>query len=78
GAALGTAVGNALRRGADRIRLRVPERILGGVVNLAAAALALSFFAGTLTTAGVPVVSAALASSNVVRTIDRLTPDPVR
>ena len=78
GAALGTAVGNALRRGVDRIKLRVPERILGGVVNLAAAALALSFFAGTLTTAGVPVVSAALASSNVVRTIDRLTPDPVR
>ena len=78
GAALGTGVGNFLRRGADRIKLRVPERILGGVVNLAAGALALSFFAGTLTTAGVPVVSAALASSTVVRTIDRLTPDPVR
>lgn len=78
GAALGAAVGNTLRRGADRIKLRVPERVLGGIVNLAAAALALSFFAGTLTTAGVPVVSAALASSTVVRTIDSLTPGPVR
>jgi S1-C subfamily serine protease len=78
GAAVGAAVGNALRRGADRIKLRVPERILGGIVNLAAAALALSFFAGTLTSAGVPVVSAALASSTVVRTIDQLTPGPVR
>lgn len=78
GAALGTAVGNALRRGVDRIKLRIPERILGGIVNLAAAALALSFFAGTLTTAGIPVVSAALASSTVVRTIDSITPDPVR
>lgn len=78
GASLGTAVGNTLRRGADRIKLRIPERILGGVVNVAAAALALSFVAGTLTAAGVPVVSTALASSTVVRTIDRLTPDPVR
>ncbi|WP_431795459.1 MarP family serine protease [Microbacterium enclense] len=78
GAALGTAVGNTLRRGADRIKLRVPERVLGGAVNLAAAALALSFFAGTLTTAGIPIVSTALASSNVVRTIDRFTPEPVR
>lgn len=78
GASLGTAVGNTLRRGADRIKLRIPERILGGAVNLAAAALALSFVAGTVTAAGVPVVSTALASSTVVRTIDRLTPDPVR
>ncbi|WP_295791752.1 MarP family serine protease [uncultured Microbacterium sp.] len=78
GSGLGSAVGGFFRRGADRIKLRVPERLLGGVVNVAAAALAISFAAGSLTPAGVPVVSAALGSSTVVRTIDDLTPAPVR
>lgn len=78
GAGLGSAVGNVFRRGADRIKLRVPERLLGGVVNVAAAALTISFVAGSLTPVGVPVVSAALGSSTVVRTIDDLTPAPVR
>lgn len=78
GSGLGSAVGGFFRRGADRIKLRVPERLLGGVVNVAAAALAISFGAGSITPAGVPVVSAALGSSTVVRTIDDLTPAPVR
>ncbi len=78
GSGLGSAVGNFFRRGADRIKLRVPERLLGGVVNVAAAALTISFVAGSLTPVGVPVVSAALGSSTVVRTIDDLTPAPVR
>lgn len=78
GSGLGTAVGGVIRRGADRIKLRVPERLLGGVVNVAAAALAISFAAGSLTPVGLPVVSAALGSSTVVRTIDDLTPAPVR
>lgn len=78
GSGLGSAVGGFFRRGADRIKLRVPERLLGGVVNVAAAALTISFVAGTLTPVGLPVVSAALGSSAVVRTIDDLTPAPVR
>ncbi|WP_295844701.1 MarP family serine protease [uncultured Microbacterium sp.] len=78
GSGLGSAIGNVFRRGADRIKLRVPERLLGGVVNVAAAALTISFAAGSLTPVGVPVVSAALGSSTVVRTIDDLTPAPVR
>jgi S1-C subfamily serine protease len=78
GSGVGSALGGFFRRGADRIRLRVPERLLGGVVNVAAAALAISFAAGSITPAGVPVVSAALGSSGVVRTIDELTPPPVR
>jgi len=78
GSAIGSGIGNAVRRGADRIKLRVPERILGGAVNLIAAALALSLVAGAVTQTGIPVVSTALASSNVVRTIDQLTPAPVR
>lgn len=78
GSGLGSAVGGFFRRGADRIRLRVPERLLGGVVNVAAAALAISFVAGSLVPAGLPVISAALGSSAVVRTIDDITPAPVR
>lgn len=78
GSGLGSAIGNVFRRGADRIKLRVPERLLGGVVNVAAAALTISFVAGSLTPVGVPVVSAALGSSTVVRTIGDLTPAPVR
>ena len=78
GSGLGSALGGFFRRGADRIKLRVPERLLGGVVNVAAAALAVSFVAGSLTPVGVPVVSAALGSSAVIRTIDDLTPAPVR
>ncbi|MDT0117660.1 MarP family serine protease [Microbacterium sp. PRF11] len=78
GSGVGSALGGFFRRGADRIRLRVPERLLGGVVNVAAAALAISFAAGSITPVGVPVVSAALGSSGVVRTIDDLTPPPVR
>lgn len=78
GSGLGSAVGGFFRRGADRIKLRVPERLLGGVVNVAAAALTISFVAGSLTPVGLPVVSAALGSSTVIRTIDDLTPAPVR
>lgn len=78
GAGLGSAVGQAFRRGADRIKLRIPERLLGGIVNVAAAALAISFVAGSLIPAGMPVVSAALGSSVIVRTIDDITPDPLR
>ncbi|WZH35967.1 MAG: MarP family serine protease [Microbacterium enclense] len=78
GAGIGSAIGQLFRRGADRIKLRIPERLLGGVVNVVAAALAISFVAGSLIPAGMPVVSAALGSSAVVRTIDDVTPDPLR
>lgn len=78
GAMAGSAIGRALRRGVDRVKLRVPERILGGVVNVAAAALAMSFVAGSLAASGIPILSSALASSTVVRTIENLTPEPLR
>jgi S1-C subfamily serine protease len=78
GGALGSAIGRALRRGADRIKLRVPERILGGVVSVAAAGLAIAFVGGALVSTGTPFVSSALASSNVLRTIDTITPAPLR
>jgi S1-C subfamily serine protease len=78
GAAVGSAIGRGLRRSVDRIRLRVPERILGGIVSGLAAVLAISFVGGALVSTGTPVVSSALASSAVLRTIDSVTPAPVR
>jgi S1-C subfamily serine protease len=78
GAALGSAAGSALRRGVDRVRpLRALDRVLGGVAGVAVAALALSLAGASLAATGMPVVSTALSSSSVLRTIDRLTPRPV-
>lgn len=78
GAAIGSGIGRMLRRGADRIRLRIPERLLGGVVSLLAAVLAISFVGGALTATGTPVISSALASSQVLRFLDTATPPALR
>jgi S1-C subfamily serine protease len=77
GAVLGAAVGAALRSGADRLKLRGIERFLGGIASVVAAALALALVAPAISVAGVPVISSAVASSQVLRGIEALTPDPV-
>lgn len=78
GAALGSAAGSALRSGVDKVRpLRAVDRVLGGVAGVVVAALALSLAGASLAATGMPVVSTALSSSSVLRTIDRLTPPPV-
>jgi len=77
GASLGTAVGQGLRRGVDRTPLRFLDRLLGGVVSLVVAAVAMSFVGSAIAATGVPVIAPAIASSTVLRTIDRLTPAPV-
>jgi S1-C subfamily serine protease len=78
GVAIGGAIGRMLRRGADRIKLRVPERILGGVVSLVAVALTISFVGSAVVATGMPVLASALSSSSVLRAIDSTTPPPVR
>ncbi|OJV76730.1 MAG: serine protease [Cellulomonas sp. 73-92] len=77
GASLGGAVGRVARRGVDRTPLRGVDRVLGGVANLVVAAIAMSFVGSALVATGSPVVAPAIASSSVLRTIDRLTPAPV-
>ncbi len=78
GAVLGSAAGGAVRRGVDRVRpLRAIDRVLGGAAGVVVAALALSLSGASLAATGMPVVSTALSSSSVLRTIDRLTPPPV-
>ncbi|MDX2375770.1 MarP family serine protease [Microbacterium sp. LRZ72] len=78
GAAVGGALGMLVRRGADRIRLRAVERLAGGAVSVVVAALAISLVGQSVSATGMPVVSQALASSQVLRTIEDLTPRPVQ
>ncbi|WP_105566640.1 MarP family serine protease [Microbacterium halophytorum] len=76
GAAIGAAIGSIFRRGADAIKLRFFERLAGGLVGAAAAALVLAAVGSTVASAGIPVVSSAVASSTTLRTIERYTPAP--
>lgn len=77
GASLGGAIGSLLRRGADKLRLRFIERLLGGIVTAVAASLALVLTGAGVASAGIPIVSSSVASSNVLRTLDRITPEPL-
>ncbi|MEV5068482.1 MarP family serine protease [Microbacterium sp. LMI12-1-1.1] len=77
GAAIGAAIGSALRSGADRLKLRGIERFLGGIASVLAAILALAFVAPAIAVAGIPIVSSAVASSGILRGIEAATPDPV-
>jgi S1-C subfamily serine protease len=77
GAALGAAIGAALRSGADRLKLRGVERFLGGIASVVAAILALALVAPAIAAAGIPGVSSAVASSNILRGIEAATPAPV-
>lgn len=75
--ALGAGIGAAARRGVDRTPLRGLERLLGGLTSVVATALALLMIASGLSTAGLPGVSPAIASSRVLGFLDALTPAPL-
>lgn len=78
GSALGAAAGGALRRGVDRATpLRVIDRVLGGAFAVLAGALSLSLIASSVAATGAPMISTAISSSQILRTIDALTPRPV-
>ncbi|WP_336660146.1 MarP family serine protease [Leucobacter sp. USHLN153] len=74
GAGLGSLIGAVLRRGADRLKLRFVERLLGGALGLVASVTAVSLIGAGIISAGVPVVSSAVASSTVLRTLQQWTP----
>ncbi|PKI90714.1 serine protease [Actinomycetales bacterium SN12] len=77
GAAVGSAIGRVVRRGADRLKLRLVERMLGGLTALVAAALAITMVGSAIASAGVPVLSATVASSSALRTVERYIPPPL-
>ncbi len=78
GSALGALVGRLLRRGLRKVGLALLDRALGAVTGLLIAALVVSALATGLGSLGVPFLSPAIGSSLVLRTIDSLTPDPVK
>lgn len=78
GYAVGISIGRSLRRRVERSRLRFLDRLFGMVVSAVGAALVASMVAFGIGSLGVPVLSQAIASSVVLRTIDDATPDPLR
>ena len=77
GASLGSLVGSWLRRGADRLKLRILERLLGGALGLVASVTAVALIGAGIASSGVPVLSSAVASSPLLRTLQGWTPKPL-
>ncbi|PJJ55719.1 MarP family serine protease [Compostimonas suwonensis] len=77
GNTLGLWIGRLIGRPIDRTPLRVVDRIVGAVAAVVLTGLLLSLVAGGVSSLGIPVVTQAISSSAVLRTIDNLTPDPV-
>jgi len=77
GGVAGSAVGRALRRGVERSKLRILDRGLGAVLNVLAATVVLLLVSASVTAAGIPGLSSAVASSRVLDLIDRITPPAV-
>ncbi|MDQ1128162.1 MarP family serine protease [Microbacterium sp. SORGH_AS_0888] len=77
GTAVGSAIGAAVRRRTDRLHLKPLDRILGAALSLVLTALSISLVAQSVAVAGIPTVSAAVASSRVLGTIESITPTPV-
>ena len=77
GLTIGETIGHALRRRTPR-KLRGIDRFFGAVVGVAAAAAVISTVSFSVSALGIPPLTAAIASSGVVRTIDSVTPVPVK
>ncbi|MEP6481227.1 MAG: MarP family serine protease [Rhodoglobus sp.] len=77
GHALGAALGRVIRRGIARGPLSGLDRFLGAIVTVVAAALIAAVVSTSVSQLGVPLLSKAIAGSNVLRTINLLTPNPV-
>ena len=73
----GVALGNVFSKPLHRTPLRVVDRVLGAVANVAVTLVVLSLLAFSAQSLGAPVLTQAMASSNVLRTLDDLTPRPV-
>lgn len=78
GHGLGTWVGHKIRQAVRIKPLHALDRLLGGVASVAVAALVMSMLSFSIASLGVPFVSQQLAESKVIRSIDALTPNPVK
>ncbi|GAB2763099.1 MarP family serine protease [Sinomonas soli] len=78
GNAVGSALGQRIRRGIRWKGATAIDRGLGGVVSVVVAALVISMTAFTVSSMGVPLLTQQIAGSKVVRALDDATPDPVK
>ncbi len=78
GQTIGSLIGRAIGRRVERSRLSIVDRVAGAVVNAVVAALVVSMVAFSIGSLGVPALSQAIANSTVLRTINTLTPPPVK
>lgn len=77
GHALGTGIASSIDRSVKGKGVKRVNRVLGGVVNIIAAALVVAVLATSITSLGIPILSRLVASSSVLRFISAATPDPV-
>jgi S1-C subfamily serine protease len=78
GASVGSGIGHSARRQVDRTVLRPLDRLLGGVASVLVAVLAISFVGSAVKATGAPVLTPAVSSSTILRSIEDHTPAPVR
>ncbi|MDO5754275.1 MarP family serine protease [Arthrobacter sp.] len=78
GHAVGMRLGRALGRRVHSDSVRAVNRVLGGALNVAVGALAISVLAFGVSNLGIPLVSQQLSNSRVISAIDTWTPDPVK
>jgi S1-C subfamily serine protease len=74
----GEATGRVIQGRLKGVGLRRVDRALGAVVVTIVAALVMSMLASSISALGVPVLSQAIASSQVLRVINTVTPVPVQ
>ncbi|HEX4443828.1 MAG TPA: MarP family serine protease [Galbitalea sp.] len=77
GYSAGAVLGRFIQSRVKGVGLRRVDRALGAVVVTVVAALVMSMLAASISALGVPFISQAIASSNVIRAINDITPDPV-
>ncbi|MBF4460936.1 MULTISPECIES: MarP family serine protease [unclassified Rathayibacter] len=78
GYAIGARIGAIIGRGADKVKLGLLDRLAGGVAGVAITGLVWIAITSAVSLLGVPLVTTSIAGSTVIRSIDDLTPDPVR
>ena len=75
---LGSIAGNALARVTEKTGLGILDRVGGGVLNVVVAALVMGLVGSLVGQLGLPALSQQVASSQVLRGIEYVTPNPVR
>ena len=77
GYTVGIALGNLIRRPLHKTPLKLVDKLIGALANTSVALIVISLLAFSAQALGAPLVSQAMASSTVLRTLDTLMPAPV-